>query len=181
MAGVNDIFRDTGRRWCFPYKFSKGDLLHFVSLGRNASPPRPGRCFIGSTSKLVMFSEIQQSALLLYFLLSLYDIGSMSDLLARLKHASTGSRNRWFSDSLRARDIFDSSDVRGSPSEFELNIKGIGYDIVVTFSSLTSLGLEQKHNPDGRRRGSFDSVMSLDSFLSDPVVDWNGLLYGYNR
>ena len=105
----------------------------------------------------------------------------MSDLLARLKTASTQLGIQKFSDSLRIRDIPDSSDVRGSPSEFELSIKGLGCEIVVIFSSTISLALEQKHNPDGRRRESFDSVMSLDSFLSDPVVDWNGLLYGYNR
>ena len=174
------VIRDTGLRWCYPYEFSKEDLLRFASLSRNASPPRPGHCFTESTSDLTLFSSMRRSALL-YFLLSLYDIGLMSDLLARLKTASIGSGTRWYSDGRRIYDITDSSDLRGSPSKFELYIKGIGYDIVVTFSSLTSLGLEQKHNPDGRRRESFDSVMSLDSFLSDPVVDWNGLLYGYNR
>ena len=154
---------------------SDEDSLYLMLLGLNPSLPRLGSCFVRYVGKRMMSSRIMWQSTLVYFVLF---TGFMSDRLARLKTASTQLGLQKFSDSLRIRT---SSDVRGSPSEFELSVTGLGYNIVVTFSSLTSLGLEQKHSPDGRRRESFDSVMSLDSFLSDPVVNWNELLYGYNQ
>ena len=179
VQGMNDIIRDTE---CYPYEPTEADLSDFMSQVLKQSLPRLGGCFVEYVAKREMSSRIIRRSDLMYFVLEkLSDIGFITDLVAHLKPASTDSGIRNFSDSLRISHITTSSDVRGSPSEFELSIKVLGCEIVVIFSSTICLALEQKHRPDGRRRESFDSVRSLGSFLSDPVVDWKELLYGYNQ
>ena len=175
VQGVDDIVRDMG---CHPCEPSEKYLLCSMSLSFNSTPPRLGNCcFLEYAGKRVVFSRIRRT---FYFVLfqRLYTIGFISDLVARLKTASTELGTQNFSDSLRIIDITTTSDVRGRTCGFELSITGLGCDLMTKFSGSIDLESEHKHNPKGRRRESFDSVMSLDSFLSDPVVDWKELLYG---
>ena len=179
VQGMNDIIRDIE---CYSYELTGADLSDFMSLVLKNSLPRLGGCFVEYVVKRVMSSRIIRRSILMHFVLKkLSDIGFISDLVAQLKTASTELGIQNFSDSLRICDITTPGNGRGSASGFELSVTGLGCDLVIKFSSLISLELEQKHNPDGRRRESFDSVRSLDSFLSDPVVNWKELLYGYNQ
>ena len=98
-----------------------------------------------------------------------------------LKSASTESATEKFPCSLRINHITTSSDVRGGANRFEISVTALGHQIVVSFPDLTMEYLEQMHNPRVRRSESCESIRSFDSFLSDPVVDWKDLLYGYNR
>lgn len=162
---------------CQPYGPSEGEFSSFRSL---SSLPRLGSCFMEYAGERVMFSG--RSALFYFVLLRfLYDIGFVSGSVTRLQPASTDSGTQNLSDSLRISNITTARGVCSSASGFELSVTGLGRDTVVKFSIMISLDLEQKHNPDGRRRDSFESIRSLDSFLSDPVVDWKELLHGYNQ
>ena len=167
---------------CAPMEPLEEVVSILVSLVVFPSLPKLGSCFIEYAGKRIMFSKIQRSALF-YFVLfrKRYDYGVFRGATSRLKPASTDSAFKNFPDSLQISHTTTSSDVRGGPSGFELSVTALGCEIVVKFSSLTSLDLEQKHNPDGCRRESFESTRSVSSFLSDSVVDWKELLYGYNQ
>ena len=148
-----------------------------MSVGLNPFPPRLGSCFVEYVDKRVTFSSKLRIALLHWVLIEKrYDLGFSSDSVTRLKIFST-----YFSDSLRICDITTCSDVRGSASGFELSVTGLGVNLVAKFSGLIDLKSEQKHDSDRRRRESFESIRSLDSFQSDTIIDWKELLYGYNQ
>ena len=178
----NDVDDFTSVTICAPMKHFEKELSKLVSLDVYSSLPKLGSCFIESAGQRTMFSKIQRFALVDFVLFrKLYDYGVFRGSTSQLKPASTDSAFKNFPDSLQISHATTSSDVRGGPSGFELSVTALECEIVVKFSSLTSLDLEQKHNPDNCRRESFESTRSLSSFLSDSVVDWKELLYGYNQ
>ena len=128
------------------------------------------------------FSGIRRSALFSFVLFQkIFDIGNLSGCVTRLKPASADLATGEFPGSLRINHITTSSDVPGGANSFEISVTALGRQIVVNFSGLTTKDLEQMHNSLGRRSASCESIRSMDSFLSDPIVDWKDLLYGYNR
>ena len=107
--------------------------------------------------------------------------GNLSDYIIQLKPAPTGFRTKKFLRRLRINFVITSSDARGGVNGFEISFTVSGHQIVVNFSGLTIEDLEQMHNSRIRRSESCEIIRSLDSFLTDPVVDWKEWLYGYNR
>ena len=106
--------------------------------------------------------------------------GNLSDYIIQLKPAPTGFRTKKFLRRLRINFVITSSDARGGVNGFEISFTASGHQIVIEFSGLIIEDLEQMHNSRVRRSESCESIRSLDSFLTDPVVDWKELLYGYN-
>ncbi|KAK0507374.1 hypothetical protein JMJ35_010412 [Cladonia borealis] len=171
---VDDIIRVAMCRAMGP---SERDFSQFRSLVLNPSLPRLGSCFIEHANKRVKFSKIRRFALFYRVLFKkLYEIVFISGCVTRLKPPSTAS-----GINLGISFLIISSDVHGSTGAFELSVTALGGKIVVKVSNLTILDSKRKHKPGGRRSESFDSIRSFDSFLSDPVVDWKELLYGYNQ
>ena len=111
---------------------------------------------------------------------ALFSLLRIQEALARLTLASIDLAIRNFLISLRISDITTTNDVGGGANAFEISVAALGRQIVVNFSGPTTKDLEQMHNSPLRRSESCESVRSIDSFLSDPVVDWKDLLYGYN-
>ena len=78
-------------------------------------------------------------------------------------------------------DIFGHSSMfLGSGKKIDPSSMSLICKLLFKPVSSIKFDLEQKHNPAGRRSGSCETIESTNSFLSDPVVDWNELLYGYN-
>ena len=148
--------------------FESGTLN--FSLGLNGSNISS---FFTLLSRLAEYTHMQQvvgsrtwRSALLHFLLSLEPYGSFSKAFVSLRRPTpTHSETRIFRLKPSAPPIYEAVNAR----------KCVDLVYSITFH------LEQKHKPGGRRSESFESIRSLDSFLSDPVVDWKELLYGYNQ
>ena len=106
---------------------------------------------------------------------------SLSHFLTRLKLAPTDSGLRKYLIRLSTSVINAPSDVGDVFSGLEAPFTGRERQLVVKFSASMTRDLEQKHDPPVRRSKSCESIRSTGSFLSDSVVDWEELLYGYNR
>ena len=153
-----------------------GSRIMHCSLRRHVG------CFIGCAGKRRTCVRIRRSNIFILVLLKkVFDIGSLCDFLTRLKPAPTDSGLRKYLIRLPISEITAPSDVRGFLSGLEVLVKERERQLVVRFSALTTRDLELKHNPPVRRSKSCESIGSIDSFLSDPVVDWKELLYGFNR
>ena len=105
---------------------------------------------------------------------------ALIDFVTRLKPGSADSATENFPRSLRIDRITASCNVRGCAYRFEISFTAFGRQTVTTLLYLTTKDLGQIHNSRVRRSESCESTRSIDSFLSDPVVDWKELLYGYN-
>ena len=138
--------------------------------------------FTGDAGKRLMLSKKRRSALFFLVLLqTVFDIGNLFDCVIEAKPASTDSGVKMFLISLRISCSTTSSDVRGGTNRFEISFTALVCQTMVNFPDLTTKDLGQTDNPRVRRSESCESIRSFDSFLSDPVVDWKYLLYGYNR
>ena len=156
-------------------------LSSFSTYLSRASLPRLVSCLIQYTDKRVIISRIRQSALF-YFLLfqKLYDIGIVSGYVTRSGHVTRqksfmDSRIKYFPHSIQIRRMKTCDNWDGRASEFELSVRTSGCEILWKFSSVLRL-----HSLHGRHSESYENIRSLDSFPSDPVVNWKGLFYGYN-
>ena len=160
-------------------------MEHFGSnlLGyrtKHSSLSRHVSCFIECAGERT-YCVTRQSAL--YVLVSLqmaFLIRSLSHFLTRLKPAPTDSGLRKYLFRLSTSVINAPSDVGDVFSGLEVSFTERERQLVVKFSASMTRDLEQKHDPPVRRSKSCESIRSTGSFLSDSVVDWEELLYGYN-
>ena len=177
LETVNNIIKALNSQ---PMERFESDLLHYPIL--HSFLTRRVRCLNECARKQRTFSRARRFALYSFVLFEMaFRIGHLSGSVSRLKPGSADSASEKFLRSLRINHITTSSDVRGGANGFGISVTALGSPIVIILPGLTTKDLEQKHNSPVRRSKSCESIRSIDSFLSDPVVDWKELLYGYNR
>ena len=171
---VNDVIEAGCQRTeRFESSLSQYPMLHsFLPISVN--------CFIECHGRRMTCSMIRRSTLFSFLLFQrIFEMGRFPDYVTRLGHIHTLEEMKDYPKDIRVRYITTFRDVHGGAERFEISITASVRGKVLDLPGLAMEDQKRMHTPV-RRSKSCESVRSLDSFLSDPVVDWKELLHGYN-
>lgn len=139
-------------------------------------------CFTKDADMPVMFSRIYRLAIKSVPYLDFFDSANEPSFSVQLKPPTIDL----MIDILRSIEYI--ADIRVSAGVYDLLVEHLcqmvdefSHSTVLYLEQKLFLYMEQKHSPHRRRSESCESIRSMVSFRSDPVVDWEELLYGYNR